>query len=230
MGKFLGLFLLLLLLAPSAQAQVIIDSVTSNGSFEARNVGTFDYIHADVPNTEDFWTYGPSSLMPPSPNAGNGSGISRNSGFVVAGGPADGAQFVFLQRPGSSISTTFNLAAPSNLSLTFALAGRTAPFNGVNTVQAFLDGTPIFATDLVTFTSMPFTDQSGMISGVAAGVHTLRIENTTAVDPTNSRTAYIDNVRLSASPVPEIDAGAGLLPLAVILGMLLLVYDRRRLA
>lgn len=190
-----------ILAVPSiAQTTTLISSSINNGSFETPITSNFVYAPTGTP-----WTFTPQS-------ANGGSGIAAaivNAGFNLVGSPADGNQYAFLQVSGSptataSISQTFNLTSLSNLSVSFALTGRSSPNGegGVTKFSAAIDGNIFFAD--ATRAAEPFNPFSAQILNVGSGTHTLTFTASQKDPNIGDNTALLDNVTVTATAVgPE---------------------------
>lgn len=168
--------------------------VLVNGSFENNTVGG-GYAYGNVAAGWDF---------------GSGSGVSAN-GTAWNGSAQDGNAFAFLQNI-SSLSQSFVSTAAANYGFAFNLALRPGYSPG-QSVTVSLDGTQLGQYGV---TSTGWTSFNLNALNIGAGTHTLSFAGT---NPSNAfdTTAFVDNVSMTVSAVPEpgtyamLLAGLGLL-------------------
>ena len=178
--------------------------VLVNGSFETNTVGG-GYAYGNVAAG---W------------NIDSVAAVSAN-GTAWNGTAQDGNAFAALQNV-SSISQTFANTSAADYSFAFSLALRPG-YNPGQAVSVSLDGSLLGQYDV---TSTGWTSFSVNALNIAAGSHTLSFGGT---NPTKAfdTTAFLDNVSMSVSAVPEPGTYAMLL---AGLGLLGFVARRRKSA
>lgn len=158
-----------------------------NGSFETNSVNG-NYAYGEVASG---WSIS------------SGAGVSANN-TAWTGTTATGSYFAFLQNV-SSMSQTFTSSSAANYSFSFDLALRSG-YSAGQAVSVSLDG-----VELGTYTaSLLWSSTNAVAANIAAGTHTLTFAG---LNPGNAfdTTAFVDNVSMSVSAVPEADTYAMLL-------------------
>ncbi len=183
------------LFALASSAAVAADPVLLNTSFESTSVGG-GYAYGNVAGG---WAFT------------GGAGVSAN-GTAWNGITTSGTHFAFLQNV-SSVSQTFTSSSAFDYSFSFDTALRPGYRLG-QTVQVALDGHLLGTVASLTPTWTTTTFSAANIGG---GTHTLSFsgmaDGATYVDTS----AFLDNVRMTVTPVPEPEtyammlAGLGLL-------------------
>ena len=188
----------------------------ANGGFEAPALTTGQYVYPIA--TLSSWAFGADTGVINASGASSWYGSTSPSGFA-------GAQYAFVQRAGT-LSQTFTVSATGDFDLTWLEGSRPnlGRFNGLQTYQVLLDGTPegSFSTpNGENFTSHSVTG----LSLIAGSTHVLTFQGRTETDST----AFIDQVTLAtnvvATNVPE---PASLAVMATALGSLVVARRRRR--
>lgn len=149
------------------------------------------------------------------------SGIAKDSAYQRA---YEGNHFAFLQLDRSVMSQTFTLDQASDVTLNFAFAARLG-FKALQVVQIYLDGNPItlFAADSYAWKLMDID-----FGTLSAGDHTLSFAGMSSYEKFGDTAAYIDAVKLFASPVASVaEPASGVLMLAGV-GLMGVVYRRRQ--
>lgn len=184
-----------LFLAFASSAALAADPVLVNTGFEVNTVGA-GYAYGDVATGWDF---------------SGGAGVSANN-TAWKGVTTSGNYFAFLQVV-SSISQTFSSGSLSNYSFSFDSALRPGYQSG-QTVQVSLDGQLLGTVASMTTAWITTTFSA---TNVAAGTHTLSFSGTADYLQFGDTSAFIDNIRMTVTPVPEPEtyammlAGLGLL-------------------
>lgn len=192
--KFNFAALLLLGFASSANAAPIL----VNSSFESNNVNSGSYYYAGTVNA-DPWSFA------------GGSGVASN-GSAWTGATSSGNYFAFLQTI-SSVSQTFSSDGNYNLGISFDMVERTAGYSPNQVVEVWFDGVQQTSIDpgasWVTYTLAPIM--------IGSGSHTLEFRGT--YNGGQDASAFIDNVQMSSTPVPEPATvsllAVGLIPLII---------------
>jgi hypothetical protein len=151
----------------------------SNGSFESNSVGG-GYAYGNVAAG---WSFT------------GGSGVSSN-GTAWRGTTSSGSHFAFLQNT-ASISQSFVSTSAFNYTFFFDTALR-AFYNAGQRVVVQLNGNQIGAFTPTT----SWSSVSVSALNVGAGTHTLSFLGTNPTHASDT-SAFIDNVSISVSPVPE---------------------------
>jgi RHS repeat-associated protein len=174
-------------LLPSTAGSVSV--AVANYGFESPSVGYGNFQYGP---TGGAWTFASAGVS------------AAGSGFTSGTTVPEGAQVAFLQGAGSIISQSISgFQAGTNYVVTFAAAQRTNCCNaGGQDFQVYLDNTL-----LGTFhpASGSYADYSTQTFTTTAGAHTLKFVGVNSLG--GDHTAFIDNVRITGSPVA---AGAGL--------------------
>lgn len=138
------------------------------------------------------------NYVPTGPNMGwtftGGGGVAGSYDYLHA---YEGNQFAFLQLV-SSMSQSFSLASSASATLDFALALRPGYMSG-QTVSVLIDDHQIanFAA-----TSSAWASEHVNLGWLSAGSHKLSFTGNANYYVTGDTTAYVDDVKISVSPVP----------------------------
>lgn len=175
----------------------------SNGSFETNTVGS-GYWYGDAASG---WSFTGGAGVSASYTAWNGVASSGND-------------FAFLQNS-ASLSQTFTSTGSANYTFDFDLALRPGYYAG-QAVSVSLDGAVLGQYTA----SLGWSTTSVSASNIAAGSHTLTF---TGLNPTKAydTSAFVDNIKMNVSAVPEADTYAMLL---AGLGLIGFVARRRKAA
>ena len=159
-----------------------------NTSFEMTTVGT-GYAYGNVATG---WSI-------------TGSGAVSSNGTAWHGTTTTGTHFGVLQNI-SKISQTFTSGIQADYTFTFDLALRPSPYDPGQAVAVKFDG-QLLGTYSPTTT---WSTQSVSALNVAAGTHTLEFAGTNPLNKADT-SAFLDNVKMTVTPVPEPEAYAMLL-------------------
>lgn len=125
-----------------------------------------------------------------------GSGVSQS--YTAWNGVAEeGNQFAFLQCAPSSISQTFSLTSASNVNLSFFMELRPG-YNPGQQIAVSLNGTPYGTFNSV----IGWTQETVSFGDLSAGSYTLTFAGTRPYSTYGDTSAFLDNVNLTAAPVP----------------------------
>ncbi len=184
------------LFALASSGAFAADPALVNTSFETTTVGG-GYAYGNV---ADGWLFTGSA------------GVSAN-GTAWNGVTSSGSHFAFLQQI-SSVSQTFTSSSAFDYSFTFDTALRPG-YNPGQTVQVVMDGQLLGTVSSLTTT---WTTASFSAANIGAGTHTLTFSGTAATSGDTS--AFLDNVRMTVTPVPEPESYAMLLAGLGLLGFM----------
>ncbi|MCX5805532.1 MAG: hypothetical protein NT010_05610 [Proteobacteria bacterium] len=124
-----------------------------------------------------------------------GTGVSDS--YTAWGGAAyDGSRFAFLKQADSSISQSFNLTSTSKVAIDFFMALRPG-YPAGQQVKVLLDG---FEKSLFPANSSEWAEKTVDFGVLSAGSHILAFIGTGSGALDTS--AYLDNIQLTATPVP----------------------------
>ena len=146
----------------------------------------------------------------------SGTGVASSYDALSA---YEGNSFAFVQNATEKFGQLIEVASTSQVSTSFALALRPG-YNSGQVVGIMVDGQQVAA---VAATSTQWTLQQVSLGTLSAGTHTFGFRG---LNPNHAgdTTAFIDAVKLSASPVPE----ASSLSLALAGAGLVVAWRRRR--
>ena len=169
------------LFALASSAALAADPALVNTSFEITSVGGW-YTYGNV---AEGW------------NFTGGAGVSAN-GTPWYGTTASGSHFAFLQLV-SSVSQTFTSSSAFDYNFSFDTALRPGYRSG-QTVQVALDGQLLGTVASLTPT---WTTTAFSAAHIGAGTHTLTFSGTADYPTYGDTSAFLDNVRMTVTPVPE---------------------------
>jgi hypothetical protein len=188
--KSLGIFALAaaaVVLGASAEASAA--TLVTNGDFESPNIGTSNYIYPE--GSFAGWTW--------SGNAGiiNAQGSSAWYGGTSPSG-FSGDQYAFVQT-GGSFSQTFTVASAETGTVSWLSGSRPnfGPYDGTASYEVLLNDTVI--DTISTGSDQNFIAESVAGVSLVAGANTLEFLN---IDNSGDHTAFVDNVAVSAVPLP----------------------------
>ena len=180
--------------AAPAIANAGVDLIT-DGGFESPALSTGAYVYENA--TVGGWTWSGGAILINAANAGpNGSAWYPSAPAPTGFG---GVQFAGVQSTGS-LSQTFNVTGAGPLSLSWLSGGRPASYgccNGDQSYQVLVGG--VVEGTYSTTSGQAFAAESLTLSGLGAGPHTLTFQGLSPAD----ETAFIDNVSVTATGVPE---------------------------
>jgi hypothetical protein len=172
-----------------------------NGDFEAINIGTGNYFYpagnnfdggyAPIQNPYAGWTW-----------SGNAGVINAQAGNAWYGSTSPSGfsrnQYAFVQT-GGSFSQSFTVSSAETATLSWLSAGRPnfGAYDGDATYEVLVDGNVV--ANESTYSGQNFIALSVAGVQLLAGVNTLTFLNTA---PGGDHTSFIDNVAVSAVPLP----------------------------
>ena len=179
------------------------DPALSNESFESNNLASsyYGYLYSYV-----IPTLGPNAVAASNWSFAGGSGLSHDA-TAWGGTTPEGDHFAFLQNAGGVISQSFSSSSIADYTFSFNLVQRTNHrIGGLQTLSVNLDGNTIWSgtpgTSWQTF--------SASLQNVGAGLHTLSFVGTN-LNRAADTSVFVDNVKMSVTPVPEPETYAMLL-------------------
>ena len=179
------------LTTPASAAPILL-----NSSFEDNNVTTGSYLYAGSV-VADPWVFD------------GGSGISANSSAWF-GFTSTGDYFAFLQLS-SAVSQTFTSDGDYKIGISFDMVERTAGYSPDQVVEVWFDGAR--QTSINPGSSWNTYTLNDITVGV--GSHSLEFRGISTYDAAGDASAFIDNIQLTSTPVPE-PAAVSLLAFGVI--------------
>lgn len=198
-------------------------TVFTNGSFESQNLSSsyVGFLYADAGFNQSVG-YGPVGVAAPGWSFSGQAGLSY-SNTLWGGTASEGNVFGFLRNDGGDISQSFNDVAGS-YAFAFDMAQRTSwRVGGVQTVSVLFDGQAVWSgTPGDTWSTFAF-----VATNVAAGSHTLSLRGTNASGASDT-SVFVDNVRLTVSPVSAVPEPESYAMLLAGLGLLGAVARRRK--
>jgi hypothetical protein len=173
----------------------------ANGSFELNNItsnSTKGYLYSTLQtNTSNF--LGNAAVSSAGWVFTGGSGISKDNS-AWGGNTPNGEYFAFLQGGGGTISQNFTISSAADYSFSFDLIQRTNHrIGGLQTVSVKLDGNSVWSG---TPGTTSWTTFSGALQNIGAGAHTLSFVGTNLNGGADT-SAFLDNVKMTVTPVPE---------------------------
>jgi hypothetical protein len=197
-----------------------------NESFESQNLSNsyvgFLYADAGFNQLVGYVGYGPVGVAAPGWSFSGQAGLSY-SDTLWGGVASDGNVFGFLRNGGGEISQTFYNVAGS-YSFSVDMGQRTSwRQGGPQTVSVVFDGNTVWSgTPGNSWSTFSFD-----ASQVAAGNHTLSFRGTN-LSGASDTSVFVDNVRLTFTPVSAVPEPESCAMMLVGLGLLAAIARRRR--
>lgn len=195
-----------------------------NESFESQNLSNsyVGFLYSD-PATNQLYGYGPVGVAAPGWSFSGQAGLSY-SNTEWGGVASDGNVFGFLRNEGGVISQSFDNVA-GNYSFSFDMGQRTSwRQGGLQTVSVLFDGNTVWSgTPGNSWGTFSFD-----ASSVAAGNHTLSFRGTN-LSGASDTSVFVDNVRLTFTPVSAVPEPESYAMMLAGLGLLATIARRRRI-